>query len=100
MALNLRQADLEVSHARTERLHLRLALGILLGLFLLALAIWRGHYYYTGWQVHRLMREAHQATERGEDRRASIAAQRVMDLDPAHMDACRLLAQLAEKYND
>jgi Flp pilus assembly protein TadD len=100
MALNLRQTDVEVSHARTERLYVRLAFGVLLGLFLLALAIWRGHHYYTHWQIHRVMREAHSAVERGEDRRATIAALRVVDLDAANAEACRLLAQLAEKYND
>lgn len=46
------------------------------------------------------MREAHESVERGEQRRATIAAQRVFDLDSSNIDACRTLADLAEKRND
>jgi predicted Zn-dependent protease len=91
---------LEKSHQDVERFYIKLTLGITIGLLLVVLTIWGGHHYYARWQAHKLMREAHESLERGEDRRATIAARRVIDLDPSNIDGCRTLAELAEKHSD
>jgi predicted Zn-dependent protease len=88
---------MEQSFQKTERVYLKLGTMILIGLVLLVGLIWGGHEIFVRVREHRLMNQAHASFEKGDDRWATIAAQRVFELNPKNADACRVLAQVAEK---
>ncbi len=87
----------EITLRRTERVYVRLALGIILGLVLLVAASWGGRRFYVRWQEHKLMRQAHVAFDKADLRWAAMAAQRAYALDPNSVDACRTLADIAQR---
>ncbi len=90
----------EISLQKTERVYVRLSLGILLGLILLVALSWGGRRLYVRWQEHKLMRQAHLAFDKADYRWAALAAQRAFSLDPSSLEACRTLADLAEKQHN
>jgi Flp pilus assembly protein TadD len=88
---------LETSFRRTERTYIRLSLGGLAGLCLFVALCWGGHRFYVRWQEHKLMHQAHVAFDKNDLRWASLAAQRAYAVDPSSLDACRTLAEIAER---
>ena len=92
-----RETELEVSHARTERLYVKLAVSSFVGLALLIALIWGGHKVYVRWQERQLVRSAVHALEKGDDATAGLALRAVLELKPSSVLAARLLAELAEK---
>ncbi len=91
---------LESSLRKTERVYLRLSLGVIGGLILLVAVSWGGHRLYVHWQERKLMRQAHVAFDKADFRWAAMAAQRAYILDDSSSDACRTLADIAEKQGD
>ena len=87
----------EITLRKTERVYVRLSLGIILGLVLLVAACWGGRRFYVRWQEHKLMRQAHVAYDKADFRWAAMAAQRAYALDPKSADACRTLADIAQR---
>lgn len=85
---------------RLERTYVRLALLVLFGLALFVGLCWAGFHSYARWQERSLMRQAHAALQRGDLRWASLAAQRAYVVDSSSLDACRTLAEIAEKGQD
>jgi len=90
---------LEASILKTERVYIKLSLGIFGGLCLFIALCWGGHRFYVRWQEHKLMRQAHVALEKNDLRWAAMAAQRAYALDNSSIDACRTLAEIAERQN-
>lgn len=90
----------EISLQKTERVYVRLSLGIILGLVLLVAVSWGGRRLYVHWQERKLMRQAHVAYDKLDLRWAALAAQRAYSLDDKSVDACRTLADIAEKQNN
>ncbi len=89
----------EITLRKTERVYVRLSLGIILGLCLLVALSWGGRWAYVRWQERKLMRQAHVAFDKGDWRWSSLAAQRAYYLDDGSADACRTLADIAEKQS-
>lgn len=87
----------EITLQKTERVYVRLSLGIILGLCLLVAVCWGGRWAYVRWQERKLMHQAHVAFDKGDMRWSSLAAQRAYYLDERSADACRTLADIAEK---
>ncbi len=85
---------------RLERTYVRLALLVLFGIVLFVGLCWAGSHAYVRWQEHSLMRQAHAALQRGDLRWASLAAQRAYGVNSSSLDACRTLAEIAEKGQD
>jgi Flp pilus assembly protein TadD len=90
---------LESSLLRTERVYIKLSLGILAGLCLFIALCWGGHRFYVRWQEHKFMRQAHVALEKNDLRWATMAAQRAYAVNASSLDACRTLADIAERQN-
>jgi predicted Zn-dependent protease len=87
----------EITLQKTERAYVRLSLGIILGLVLLITICWAGRRLYVVWQERKLMHQAHVAYNKLDLRWAAMAAQRAFSLDDKSLDACRTLADIAEK---
>lgn len=91
---------MESSLRKTERVYIRLSLGIIGALCLLIAVSWGGHHFYVRWQERKLMRQAHVAFDKTDFRWAALAAQRAYNLDDSSSDACRTLADIAEKQGN
>src|SRR5438874_13282956 len=93
----LTDQSLEKSFHKTERTYIRLSLGALAAVVLFVALCWGGHRFYVRWQERKLMHQAHVAFDKNDLRWASLAAQRAYSVDPSSVDACRTLADIAEK---
>jgi predicted Zn-dependent protease len=91
-----KDAKVEFSHHRVERVYLKLLLGGFIGIILLVALFWGGHNAYVRWQEKRLVRRAMTAIEHGNEEDASLAARTVLQLKPSSVPATRIMAQLAE----
>ncbi len=91
---------MESSLHKTERVYIRLSSGILVALCLLIALSWGGRRFYVRWQERKLMRQAHGAFDKTDFRWAGMAAQRAYNLDNSSVDACRTLADIAEKQGN
>jgi len=56
-----------------------------------------GFRQYRAWQERRLVATANGLVNQGDYRRASLEARRILQIDPDSAQACRILAQIAEK---
>jgi thioredoxin-like negative regulator of GroEL len=92
--------EVEISQSRTERLYVKLLLGVLFGIVFLVALFWGGHTAYVRWQERRLLRKAVYAIEHRDDRTAGLAARNVLALKPSSAPASRIMAQLAEKHDN
>jgi Flp pilus assembly protein TadD len=90
---------LEFHIQKTERAYVKLSLGIIAALCVLVAICWGGRRIYVRWDERKLMREAHAAFDKNDLRWAALAAQRAYSVDSASVDACRTLADIAEKQN-
>ena len=82
---------------KIERSLFKIALwsgGILVLIIVLSIV---GHRYYRGWQQRRLITQASEFFDKGDYKRASLNARRVIQLDPNNVQAARTMAKLAEK---
>jgi tetratricopeptide (TPR) repeat protein len=68
--------------------------GVLVLIIVLSVA---GHRYYRGWQQRRLITQANAFFEKGDYKRASLSARRLIQINQNNADACRLMARLGEK---
>src|ERR1700757_1996998 len=82
---------------RTERRFVRLFLALLGGVIVtVALGI-IGYRFALQWEDRHLLRRAHAFFDAGDSKSASLTAQRVLQLSPSNVEACRFLAQIAER---
>jgi hypothetical protein len=92
-----KDAKVEFSHHRVERVYLKLLLWGLVGIILLVAFFWGGHSAYVRWQERRLVRRALTALSNGDAQDASLAARTVLELKPSSAPAVRIMAQLSEQ---
>jgi predicted Zn-dependent protease len=100
MALKLASSQtekFELSHARVERLYLKLAVGSFIAIVLLIAAIWGGRKFYVRLQERQLTRRAVAALQQGDATTASLALRALLELKPSSVLAARMMADLAEK---
>jgi Flp pilus assembly protein TadD len=90
----------EFSLQKTEHIYVKLTVGIIGALVLLVAVSWGGHRFYLHWQERKLMRQAHVAFDKSDFRWAALAAQRAYAVDSTSIDACRTLADIAERQNN
>lgn len=95
-----KHARLEGSFRRTERFYCRFALISIVLLTAFAGLCWGGRRYYVHWKEERLLGQARTAFQKNDLRWASLAAQNVFILDPRNIEACQILADLAEKRDE
>jgi cytochrome c-type biogenesis protein CcmH/NrfG len=81
----------------TERTILRLLLGALGGVILVVAIGIGGYRFYQQWESSRQVRRAEAYLTGGEVRSAALAARRAFALKPSNVEACRILARIAER---
>jgi hypothetical protein len=59
-------------------------------------AVWFGRPAYRNWKQERLLRQARECIARSDFARASLCLRKVVRANPANLEACRTMAQLAE----
>ncbi len=91
---------MEISFERTERTYIRLILGSFAALALFVLVCWGGFRVYRHWQERHLVRRAVAVMSGGDLKTASLAVQRVLQLNPDNLEANRLFAEILEKAQD
>lgn len=72
-------------------------LAVILGLVLLAAGLFGGARYYRRWRQEQMVEQARQALQREDLRSAALTARRVLQLNPANVEATRIMANLAEQ---
>lgn len=82
---------------KTERLFIGLGLKIFGAIALLIALGWGGHEVFQRVQERRLMKQARVSFDKKDDRWASIAARRVVELNPKNAEAYRLMADAVER---
>jgi Tfp pilus assembly protein PilF len=97
MGLNSTQTEVEISHARTEKLYVKLAVGGFLALVLFVAIIFGGRKFYVRWQEHQLIHRAVAALEQNDATTASLALRALLELKPTSALAAQMMADLAEK---
>lgn len=83
--------------ARTENQAIKVLAWVFASLVLFVALCWGGNLLYHQWQEKRLGRHAELAWAKGDFARATVAAQRAYQVDPKNVNACRMLARLAER---
>ncbi|HEY4282474.1 MAG TPA: hypothetical protein VGM62_05365 [Chthoniobacterales bacterium] len=84
-------------HNRDQRTFIKLLIGGLVG-FLLFLAIAIGGYrFYNKWEARRQTTRARTYLGWGDTKSAALAGRRAFQLDSANAEACRVLAETAER---
>jgi predicted Zn-dependent protease len=91
------QTEVEISHARTERLYVNFAVGGFLAILLLVAMIFGGRKFYVRWQERQLTHRAVAALEQSDATTASLALRALLELKPTSVLAARMMADLAEK---
>jgi Flp pilus assembly protein TadD len=71
-------------------------LAVILGLVLLGAGLFGGARYYHRWRQEQMVEQARQALQREDLRSAALMARRVLQLNPASVEATRIMASLAE----
>ena len=94
-----------LSHAshpiqKTERVYIRLLIGIVGGIVLLALLGWGGLRAYHAWQERHLVRRAAGFLSGGNLKTAALSARRALQLNPESAAAARMMADIAERAGD
>ncbi|MEP6808662.1 MAG: hypothetical protein ABI992_00330 [Chthoniobacterales bacterium] len=86
--------------SRTERTLFLFVLGCIGSLLLLVGVTWGSVRFYHHWQEKNLLRQAAASLSGGDARSASASARKAYELNPASVDATRLLAMLDEKADE
>jgi len=90
----------EKSVERTQRTYIRIVLGVLIGFILFVFLCWGGCHLYSVVESRHVTRRAAAYLGAGDLRQAALSARRALQLDPASVEAMRILAQVAEAARD
>ena len=88
---------MENPHNKIERSILKVILWTVGIIILLSVGGTVGYKQFRAWQQRRLIAEANALVNQGDYRRASLDARRLLQINPDSVEACRILARLAEK---
>jgi thioredoxin-like negative regulator of GroEL len=88
---------LEHPHDRIQRSILKVILWTISVILLLSVAGVFGFKQFRAWQQRRLVAEGNALVSLGDYRRASLAALRILQINPDSVEACRIMAAVAEK---
>lgn len=91
---------MEKSVERTQRTYIRIVLGVLIGFILFVFLCWGGCHLYSVVESRHVTRRAAAYLGAGDLRQAALSARRALQLDPASVEAMRILAQVAEAARD
>lgn len=80
----------------TERTILKLLLAGLAGIILLVGIAIGGYRFYQKWEGRHLVRRAEAYLSGGDLRLAALSARRAIQVNPSNVEACRILARIAE----
>ena len=75
---------------------LKIALGIGALLVLAAVGLWFGRPHYRAWKQERFLKQAHEYLVKADYKNASLCARKTLAANPANLQACRVMAQIAE----
>lgn len=70
-----------------------IGLGIVL---VLGVTFWVGRPVYRNWKENRLITQAREALGQGDYRSAGLSARQALRVNPANLDACRIMAEITE----
>jgi hypothetical protein len=90
----------EKSVERTQRTYIRIVLGVLVGFILFVFLCWGGCHLYSVVESRHVTRRADAYLGAGDLRNAALSARRALQLNPASVEAIRVLAQVAETSRD
>jgi cytochrome c-type biogenesis protein CcmH/NrfG len=88
---------LEHPHDRIQRSILKVILWTIAVILLVSVAGVFGFKQFRAWQQRRLVAEGNALVSLGDYRRASLAALRILQINPNNAEACRIMAAVAEK---
>jgi cytochrome c-type biogenesis protein CcmH/NrfG len=88
---------LEHPHDRIQRSILKVILVTIAVILLVSVAGVFGFKQFRAWQQRRLVAEGNALVSLGDYRRASLAALRILQINPDSVEACRIMAAVAEK---
>ena len=70
------------------------------GILLLAgLGLWFGRPAYRNWKQTRFLKQAHAYLAKSDYPNASLCARKILIVNPANVEACRIMARLAETFH-
>jgi len=87
---------LEHPHLKIERSILKIILWTVGLIVVLSVGGAVGSKQFRAWQQRRLIADANALVDRGDYRRASLDARRLLQIDPKSAEACRILGRLGE----
>jgi cytochrome c-type biogenesis protein CcmH/NrfG len=88
---------LEHPHDRIQRSILKVILWTLGVILLISVGGVFGFKQFRAWQQRRLVAEGNALVNEGDYRRASLDARRILQINPDSVEACRIMAVVAEK---
>lgn len=72
-------------------------LAVILGLALVGTGFFWGMRFYQRWRQEQVVEQARAAWKREDLRNAALAARRALQMNPANVEACRIMGDLAER---
>lgn len=91
---------MEKSVEQTQRIYLKLAFGVPLGIVLVILLGWGGWRGYASWEEGHQLRRAAAFLAGGGVKPAALCARRALQLNPKSTRAMRIMAQVGERAQD
>jgi cytochrome c-type biogenesis protein CcmH/NrfG len=88
---------LEHPHNKIERSILKVIMWTIGLILVISIGGVVGYRQFRAWQQRRLVAEGNALVTQGDYRRASLDARRLLQINPESAEACRIMAQLAEK---
>lgn len=88
---------MEHPHDRIQRSILKVILWTIGVIMLVSVAGVFGFKQFRAWQQRRLVAEGNALVNEGDYRRASLDARRILQINPDSVEACRIMATVAEK---
>ena len=82
---------------KTERAVIKIVFGAVLAIALLIGLCAGGYYYYQRWESRHLIRRAEAYLSGGDAKAALLTATRAFQVNSSNVEACRLLARIAEE---
>src|SRR5689334_24444033 len=96
---NKRSPGMERSLRHAEQYYIKVILGGIGGLIAFVACCWGGYQLYSRWQEHHFIRQAHVFLDQKNFEWASLAAQKAFYSRSDSVEACRILADIAERQN-
>ena len=90
-------SNLEHPHDRIQRSILKVILWTIGLILLVSVGGVFGFKQFRAWQQRRLVAEGNALVNEGDYRRASLDARRILQINPESVEACRIMATVAEK---